>query len=472
MTVYNPDSIPEVDPVRVGLVGVAQTTFSDDKFEVFKGSVKGMRDLSDEMGFELYFYNELIQGIEGAIRARNMMEEVDIDLLIVQNSSFSSGDFVPLFAEVDAELALWGLPETKDSGSLPLNSFCGTNMYMNILRELENEARFTRRWLYGRTSSDLFQRQLQVSLTAIRAKKNLKGARIGLIIGPAPGFHGLDFSGRELRKRFGVEIVRFSDYSEIIEVAESFDNGEANEVANRLKSNATAEECSGDTFEKSVRFYMALREVAEKYGINSFAMRCWPELQDSYGIFPCSANSQLTEDGIMTSCEGDVLGAVSMLVLYYMEKTPSVVMDLSNVDFNDDTALFWHCGNAPTSFAYQGNYREEDHFNHPGMGCVRDMVLKPQKSTCIRFSGDSSTCFLLEGEFIKPEKESFDGSRGWFGNFSINGKDANLKELLGTIMDHGLEHHYTFIPGHIRPSLLELFNMLDVGVLDKSDSVV
>ncbi|MBS3736996.1 hypothetical protein KGY72_07505 [Candidatus Bipolaricaulota bacterium] len=471
MPIFETDNQREIEPVKVGLVGVAQASFSDDKYTIYEDSKKGLEALSCQWNFDLLPQEELLIEKSDAVSATKKMNETEVDLLIVQNSSFASGDLIPLLAEIDGDLLLWGLPETEKGGPLPLNSFCGTNMYMNVLRE-SGQSLPPGSWLYGMPDSDHFQDALEMAIKTTRTIKNLEGSRIGLIIDPAPGFHGLEFNASRLKDIFGVEVVRFNDYSEFMQMADSFSEENVKPVMNSFKSEAAQETCSGETLRKSARMYMAMKEIAAKYELNAFAPRCWPELQDEYGVWPCSANSQMTEEGLMSACEGDVLGAISMMALYYMEEKPPMIMDLSDVDFSDGTVQFWHCGNAPSSFAYQGKYEETDHFNHPGMGCVRDMIIKPQKATAIRLSGDGPEGFVLEGEFLKPEKASFDGSRGWFGNFSVNGKEVDLPDLLETIMGHGLEHHYTFVPGHVRPALRRLFDQLGVEKLDPRESLL
>ncbi|MBS3787127.1 hypothetical protein KGY79_02890 [Candidatus Bipolaricaulota bacterium] len=471
MPIFETENQRRIEPVKVGLVGVAQGSFSDDKYQVYEDSSKKLDKLSHEWGFDLVSEEELLIENSDAVSATKRMNEAEVDLLIVQNSSFASGDLIPLLAEVNGDLLLWGLPETERDGPLPLNSFCGANMYMNVLQESGRDLP-PGSWLYGMPDSDQFQKGFEIAIKSTRTIKNLVGSRVGLIIDPAPGFHGLEFDASRLKEIFGVEIVRFSDYSKFIEEADSFSEDEVEPVAQNFREEASEITCSGNTPEKSARLYMAMNKLAERYGLDAYAPRCWPELQDDYGVWPCSANSQMTEEGLVSACEGDVLGAISMMALYYMEEKPPMIMDLSDVDFSDDTVQFWHCGNAPNSFAYKGEYEETDHFNHPGMGCVRDMVIKPQKATAIRLSRDGSEGFILEGEFLKPEKDSFDGSRGWFGNFAVNGKKVDLAGLVETIMGHGLEHHYTFIPGHVRPVLLRLFDQLGIEALGDKEPLI
>ena len=59
--------------------------------------------------------------------------------------------------------------------------------------------------------------------------------------------------------------------------------------------------------EKSARLFGAVKKLKEKFLVDTFAMRCWPEviLNDHYGIAVCSTIGHLTNHGFLTACEGD-----------------------------------------------------------------------------------------------------------------------------------------------------------------------
>lgn len=59
----------------------------------------------------------------------------------------------------------------------------------------------------------------------------------------------------------------------------------------------------------------AFKSMAKKYRLSEFAVRCWPEFSDLFGIAPCAVLGMLSDNGYPTSCEGDIPGAVTMAIL-------------------------------------------------------------------------------------------------------------------------------------------------------------
>ena len=77
-------------------------------------------------------------------------------------------------------------------------------------------------------------------------------------------------------------------------------------------------------------------------------------MQEVYGISPCYAMGRLTDRGIMTACEVDVYGALTMLFQYLaaLGKTVPHFIDWTiRHQEQENTFLAWHCGNAPPSLA-------------------------------------------------------------------------------------------------------------------------
>ena len=97
---------------------------------------------------------------------------------------------------------------------------------------------------------------------------------------------------------------------------------------------------------------------------------------------PCAAVARLFDRGRPGACEGDVLGAVSLLALQALSGGPTALMDLSHIA--GDGLVFWHCGNAPKALAAEGVTRLETHFNRPEIGCVRGMRVASGEATMLR----------------------------------------------------------------------------------------
>ena len=122
---------------------------------------------------------------------------------------------------------------------------------------------------------------------------------------------------------------------------------------------------------------------------DSMAVQCWSQFQELYGIAPCMAYGWMgSEDGIAVSCEGDVQGSLSMLLLNYISSSDksSTLLDLATFDTKADAVLMWHCGVSPRHFANEDGIKWVDHSTlgrktDKKYGVAGDQVFKAQKST-------------------------------------------------------------------------------------------
>src|SRR5699024_1086277 len=77
-----------------------------------------------------------------------------------------------------------------------------------------------------------------------------------------------------------------------------------------------------------------------------------PEFFNQLGAAACSTLSQFTEDGIVSACESDIHGSVSMYILQELsEGQPPYLGDLVHVNHESNSAVFWHCGAGAYSLA-------------------------------------------------------------------------------------------------------------------------
>ena len=97
-----------------------------------------------------------------------------------------------------------------------------------------------------------------------------------------------------------------------------------------------------------------------------------------------------------------------------------------------------------------------------GTGIVRDMEFDPGKASVFRFSGDMESYINVTGDFIGNTKVSNCGSRGWFKNLKLNGKEINALDFTNTILSGGFEHHYPVAWGDFSDEIAEMNKWLGI----------
>jgi L-fucose isomerase-like protein len=465
-----------MDKLKVGFLGATQTNFgagaAGGKGKLFEECVEQLRGFSKKMGFDLFVYPEFLITGEDAVTARKTLEEEKIDFLLLQSTTFSAGEIITNLAGINAFIGLWAIPEVSSKGSMFVessNSFCGVNMYAGILSGYLKDQEKKYKWFYGWTDSDLFQRRLEVTVKALTAIKKLRNSRVALIGGIAPGFDDLYFDERAGRKRLGIDIQRNHEFSEIKQRALSYREPEIEPIIGSLtcRCRCTADVVGGN-LDTHARFYKAYEDVCREYGYDALGISCWPKMQAELGCLSCSIIGMLNQNGIPAACEGDLPGAVSMLMQKYIAEVPTTLMDLSDLDETDQTVLMWHCGPSPewysgdegVSLTY--SVQPTDAVNVKKIGLINDMTFKPRHVTFSRITGEWDSLLVLDGSIIDRPKESPVGSRGWVGELRLNRRNIAVRDLMNTILVQGIPHHYPMIAGDITEELLEAAAWLDL----------
>ncbi len=209
--------------------------------------------------------------------------------------------------------------------------------------------------------------------------------------------------------------------------------------------------------------------------LSAITLNCPLKFRQKLDMVPCAAIGFLNELGIITCCEGDVYGMLCAYFLAQLSSSPALLTDLVSFDENDQSLLFWHCGIGSKGLAYKGDVKLVSHFNpvENSEHCkikhapVADVIYKKSKATVARITKEGSQLFLLSGEFISPEKASFDGSRGWLGKLYLNNVPIKVNDLINTILTEGVQHHYTIGLGHYSDEMLEIAKWLDIKPIKK-----
>lgn len=338
------------------------------------------------------------------------------------------------------------------------DAFCGKISLCNNL--VQYGINFTNTSIHVEApESPTFKRDLENFLAICRIVKGLRGLRLGAVGARPAAFNTVRFS-EKLLERYGIS-VETVDLSEIIAHAQALDSRAADVVRelSLLRETFQPQGIPETALGKMARLSVALKSWIEKAGVDAIALQCWTAIEELYGVVPCAIMSLLSEIGIPSACETDVMGALSMYVLQLASKSPAALMDWNN-NFGDDLnkVILFHCSNFPTSFflrctmSYQhiiaGTVGKENTF-----GTVVGKVA-PGPATFLRLSTvdqeGSIAGVVAEGRFTDDEVETFGG----YGVAEIPG----LQNLLYVYTAHGFEHHVAVTKAAVGKVVTEALN--------------
>lgn len=435
-------------PLKIGYVPSHLFTYFAQEYDVFGRSVKTLEALAREQGFALEVVSEPVSNAVDAIRAQQAMDAAGVDLVLLQSSSFAMGDVVSAFAAGKARIGLWAVEEPTHQGPVLLNNFVSLNMNASILRKYFSPP-IRYKWFFGIAEHPWFAPRLAITVKALTALKRLRESRVGWIGGLAPTFYNFTFDPRKLAERLGGQVISH-ELEELFERMQ-FSTAEVDHTIEEMTTFARNRvEVSREDVGQNARIFLALRKLAKEQGYAALAVNDWPRFQSKLGIHPGMAFSWLDQaEGIPVASEGDVLGALSMLLMRVISGEGAMLLDFTDIDLDTGSLLTWHCGGSPLNLANKEGIIWKNHSTlgrknsmvRP-VGAVADFRFAPQPVTLTRLSKDANRLLVIEAKVIEGINQGFDGSRGWLQDFHLNHEVTTLADLVNTVLVEGIEHHF------------------------------
>jgi L-fucose isomerase-like protein len=438
--------------VKIGFVVTVLPPFYDTKY-ARKNADEILKQL-ESSDVEVIKVESFVTSWQEAKGTAEKFKKENIDLLLVLCGTFTLDDLLTtIVKEIDVPLMIWAIPEPPlKGGPLPCGSLLAAVMNGSAIRRMGKHYKL----LYGKPNDVKVLKQIKRIIKVTKTIKQLKVMRIGMVGYRPPGFYACTFDELELRNSIGPEIVHI-DLSEVLDEFNKVSQEETvvADVKKRFKIDGPTQEDMTNT----AKLYLSLRRLVEREKLSCTAIKCWPELRDHHDLGACFTLSRLIDEGIMSACEADIYGAVTMSILYSLTGKIVYFADLISINEEKNTALMWHCGSSPTKLAEAPSLVTIRRFSIPGFGrgVTTEFPIKPGRVTIARLSAikDSYRMFICGGEALKTEMVVR-------GNPSEVKLDSNVREVLEKIVTEGFEHHYAVVHADVKEELIELCNRLKI----------
>ncbi|MFK7878991.1 L-fucose/L-arabinose isomerase family protein [Roseobacter sp.] len=443
-------------PLTIGLINASLPSYFPDKHGVFKACQTWLEELAATHG-ACVVVADLVP-MNGA-EARTAVADVQAkgaDFLLLLHGGFTMGDVAREIARTPLPMGVWATPEPNLVDDIQLNNFVSLNMSMSIARGVRDLSGHPIQWYLGAPGEAALAERMGQTIRALTAKKDLNGAKIGVIGGLAMTFYNMEVATDKLMQHLGVwcEHIDIHHMTDLMAV-----QSEADVAAELVKMGeaAAVRGVSEAQMALTARAALALRAIAKNGGYDALTVSDWPALQENPGMHPGAAFSWLEEnDGLPVASEGDILGAVTQLVAKSLSGRVGCLLDMTSPDFSCDQILMWHGGGGPL-------YMAKDNvawINHPMIGrgtesgpiygAIADFEFAHGDYTILRVSRDGTAHFAVEGTVATGPASGFTGCRGWVGGFSGIGGPCSAQDIVTSVMEHGLEHHFILLPGRHR----------------------
>jgi L-fucose isomerase-like protein len=441
--------------LRIAFIPIARKTFDIEFANIV---TKAARDHLVEADLDLIGSIELITDLELAKGVVEGLEAQPIDLVVIFQATFTDSTMLMFFAEaLDAPLFLWAVPEDHTGGRLRLNSFCGINLGAHALKR----AGYRYAHIFATPTDPIVLEQIVPLAKAGRAKRLLRQAKLGRLGDNPTGFETCLLNPNLIKKRFGIDVVQFDLEREVFPQAQKVGSKKLDQLYAELDQRVVGlHELDQESTRKSLSVYATLKKIAFQEKLQGFAVRCWPEFFTELGCAACGAMSLLSDEMIPCSCEADVNGTITQMLLQSISGEPAFGTDMVSMDAELDALVVWHCGLAPISMADPEKKVGVTIHSNRKLPLLFEFTLKPGRITVARLTESSGQYRLVvgNGQVLRAPK-SFSGTSG------LIQFDAPANEILNTIIGEGLEHHISLTYGDHIPALLAFADLLDIQVL-------
>lgn len=313
--------------------------------------------------------------------------------------------------------------------------------------------------VYGSLDEARVQKEVCDLVGAYAAAKNLLGMTFGLFGYRPTAFYNCAFDEVAIRRTFGINIEE-TDLKVVFDEMAALPQAEVETEMQRTAARWDPSALPAGHLENHVRLYLALKKLYPQQGYDYAVIKCWPEMGNLHTT-PCAVLGRLADEGISIGCEGDVDAGLAALTENLMTGLPTFVTDLINIDEQDNTVTFWHCGNAAPSLHNLSD--GVSLCNHPlaGQGTAFWCSLKEGPVTAARFTNIDGQyrLFLLRGTAVPTVR----CTRGVMVNVQVK---TPVLEMVQKIAQNGMSHHYSVVWEDVADRMTALANVLHIPVIE------
>lgn len=330
------------------------------------------------------------------------------------------------------------------------DSFCGKMSVCNNLRQYGIRFTLTQRHTVN-PGDPLFRSDLEDFLVTCRVVRGLRNLRIGALGARPTAFNTVRYS-EKLLEQAGISVETLDLYELFGWIGKMKDDDAAVEARLRgIQEYVTVQGIPPAALLKMAKFGVAVDRWMESARLRATAIQCWTAMEEFFGVVPCTLMSMMSNLGLSSACEVDIMGTVAMYAMAQGSGKPSALVDWNNNYGEDpDRGVIFHCSNLPKdlfekkpAMDYQeiiaGTVGKENTY-----GTVVGR-LEAAPFTYLRVSTDDAAgrirAYTGEGTLTKDPLQTFGG----YGVVRI----PDFQRLLRHICENGYEHHVAINPGRI-----------------------
>lgn len=380
----------KMDNKRIGFICIAHPDYIDDLVNLQYRKAKAV---IEELGYDVVDPGYIVSDFKNANSAgRFLASSMPDGVVLFLASWIECSSFMSVYQEIKhLPVCLQAFPMSEFNGKLE-----STGSYVSYTMIKGTLDRIGSRYQSILASVDSEESRSAISdfCCACSANSRLKRSRIGLVGYASMSMYTGTFDHVLLRHHIGPEVEQLDSYT-VINKAENADPSEKSDIVGQYRSFACIQDdVSGESLDKSAGIFSAMEKLSQERGFDAVNIKCQYEFSKEYGMVACVPLALLAEKGYVSSCEGDIMNTVSMMILAYLSGDTVTYGDAINHTGN--VVKLSSCGFVPFSMGCKGKQCIRNFMPHPGFAGIQcSFTLRPEKVTVLRLIEDKCGYHIL-----------------------------------------------------------------------------
>ena len=437
---------------KIGFVTVSHLDYID-------GTVEQASDTAAvemvKRGIELYRIKGLVCSSKDAEMAGKEVMKADVDAIILFLGSWIE---CPVAMSIIRELEhlpllIWGFPMTMVNGQMmSTGSYVSYTMIKGVLDRIG----YIYKGVLGEIDESIIIDKVEYFAKASTAYQRLKRSKIGLVGYTSMSIYPGTFDHVLMRVKIGPEIEHIDAYS-LIKIAESVTEEECRIIQEKLKKSAhIPQTVTTEALKKISGLYFGLMELKQKKDLDAINIKCQYEFSKEYGMVMCVPLSLAADNGIVSSCEGDILNTVSMMILHLL--SGRVVSYGDSINHTQNTVKLSSCGFLPFSMGVSGTQMIQPFMPNRGFtGIQTSFVMRPERVTVLRLIEDIGSYHILYFTGTGLVTQMRDGF--------MPALDIDLDGDIEKLLENYSGQHYAVCYGDVSQEIEDLARILKIRTI-------
>jgi L-fucose isomerase-like protein len=440
-----------INRISIAVVGIGRIHFDiakgNELFQAFRGQLY-------DHGYRILGPQEIVTDDEAALKAVQSLRGEQVDLLVVFQTTFADSRMITILTnELDIPVFIWGPPDERTGERLKLGTFIGVNLACHALTLQGKPYGYAYTWPDNTEAWEKFEKYAKAG----SVYRRLKNSQLGVIGERPEGMDTCDLDATLLDQLLGVKVQQVDlngVFQEILAVPEAKVKTLRHQLDQKIDG---LEVLDQEPLNRTLRTYLAVKDMAVRENFAGLGVRCWPEFFTQLGCAACGALSLLSDDCLPATCEADINGSISQLILQWFSGVPAFNTDIVEVDVDRNEIVLWHCGQAPLSMADPNVKPRGTVHSNRRVPLMMDFPIKPGPITLVRLSRVIDTLGIVvgKGEIIKSP-QAYTGTAGVF-RF-----ERSAQNFLDRFLSLGMEHHISLAYGDYLAEIEILAKMLKI----------